>query len=150
MMASVGAPAWACAPPLNLPYSNIREHQEWMWSKAESVIVVRLVEFNRRDPALSAEEWLERRSNGTTGVGVTLEPVRWLKGQGVSAPFRMPTGGTGDCIPTSGWDSALAKVDDRFVAFFRPGPLAGETLLGGFVPEAIVEPHLRALLGLRQ
>jgi hypothetical protein len=150
IMAGFQASAWACAPPVTLPYSNAREHQEWMWSKAESVVVVRLVEFNRRDPALSAEEWRERRSNGTTGVGVTLEPVRWLKGQGSPTPFRMPKGGTGDCIPTSGWDAGSAKVGDSFVAYFLPGTIAGETLLGGFVPEEMVEPHIKALLGLPQ
>lgn len=144
------APVWACAPPAKLPYANVREHQEWMWDGAESVIVVRLAEFNRGDPAWSAEEWLERRRNGTTGVGVTLEPVRWLKGQGTSAQIRMPTGGAGDCIPASGWDSGSAKVGDMFVAYFRPGTLAGETLMGGFALEQIVQPHLKALLASSQ
>lgn len=146
MMAGVEAPASACAPLANLPYSNILEEQQWVWGNADVVAVVRLVEIHKPDPSLSIRELREQRSNGTLNVGVTLEPVRWLKGSSLPTRFRMPKGGTGDCIPTSGWDASDAKVGDSFVAYFRPGPLSGDTLLGGLVPEAIRDPDVFALL----
>ena len=77
---------------------------------------------------------------------VTLEPVSWLKGEGSPLPFGMPGGGTGDCIPTAGWDAKSAKVGNTFVAYCWKGPVSGETLMAGFVPEAIVEENAIAAL----
>ena len=140
------APAWAGAPLVNLPYSNALEHQQWLWGRADSVVVVRLVEIHKSDPTLSQAELRERRLSGVRSMRVTLEPVSWLKGEGSPLPFGMPSGGTGDCIPTSGWDSLSAKVGDTFVAYFWEGPLSGETLAAGFVPEAIVEENAVAAM----
>lgn len=125
-------------------------HQEQMWREADSVVLVRIAAFNRPDPELSRREWREQRAADPPIFGVTLEPVRWLKGQGKSTPFRARARGGGDCSVAAGWDARSAKVGDVFVAYFAAGPLSDNTLLDGLAPEQVVEATVRGLLSLQQ
>lgn len=124
--------------------------QEQMWREADSVVLVRITAFNRRNPQSSRSEWRARVEADPTLAGATLEPVSWLKGQGQSTPFRVRERGGGDCSVAAGWDSRPAEVGNVFVAYFKAGPLSDNTLLDGLVPESVVEPTVRALLALRQ
>ncbi len=125
-------------------------HQERMWREADSVVVVRITAFNGRDPQMSVREWREEWAADPTINGVTLEPVRWLKGQGQSTPFRVRHRGGGDCSVAAGWDATSAKVGDVFVAYFAAGSLSDNTLLDGLAPVQVVEPTVSGLLALQQ
>lgn len=125
-------------------------YQEQMWREADSVVLVRITAFNRPAPELSRREWREQQAVDPTVFGVTLEPVRWLKGQGQSTPFRARARGGGDCSVAAGWDASSAKVGDVFVAYFTAGPLSDTTLLDGLAPEQVVEATVRGLLALQQ
>jgi hypothetical protein len=135
------------------PYAEaarVYDRQDQMWREAGSVVLLRIAAFNNRDPRLSPSEWRKQVTADPTVVGVTLEPVRWLKGQGPSTAFRVAPRGGGDCSIAAGWDVNSAKVGDTFVAYFTAGPLSDQTLLDGLAPEAVVEPTVRALLALHQ
>ena len=125
-------------------------HQERLWREADSVVLVRIAAFNRPDPQLSRREWREQQATDPTIFGVTLEPVRWLKGQGQSTPFRARARGGGDCSVAAGWDASSAKVGDVFVAYFAAGQLSDSTLLDGLAPAQVVEATVRGLLALQQ
>jgi hypothetical protein len=122
-------------------------HQEQMWREADSVVLVRITAFSVPDPQLSAREL---RQLGAALPTKTLEPVRWLKGEGQSTPFRVRPRGGGDCSVAAGWDASSAMVGDVFVAYFAAGPLSDDTLLDGLAPEQVVEATVRGLLALQQ
>ncbi len=125
-------------------------HQERMWREADSVVLVRITAFNRPDPQLSPREWRGQMAADPTIFGVTLAPVRWMKGQGQSTSFRVRRRGGGDCSVAAGWDATSAKVGDVFVAYFEAGPLSDSALLDGLAPEQVVEATVRGLLALPQ
>lgn len=124
--------------------------QEQMWREADSVVLVRIAAFNRKDPQLPASAWRKQLQADPTAFGATLEPIRWLKGQGPATPFRVAGRGGGDCSVAAGWDYDSAKVGDVFVAYFKAGPLSNDTVLDGLAPESVVEPNVRGLLALQQ
>lgn len=151
LLAVVAQPALACIPVQEVPPKppvSAHERQEQMWREADSVVLVRITAFNRLDPRLSALSARERREQieaDPTIIGVTLEPLRWLKGQGQPTLFRVRHRGGGDCSVATGWDRS-AKVGDIFVAYFTAGPLSDATLIDGLAPEVIVEATVKALL----
>lgn len=178
LLAAAAQPALACTPVLIVPElaaelseedtavfwdayrqaweapsaqaARIYGHQERMWREAVSVVVVRLAAFNAVDRSLPRRDQLAQLQADPTLSGVTLEPVRWLKGQGQPASFRAHRRGTGDCSVAAGWDHSSAKIGDIFVAYFSAGPLSDETLMDGLAPEQIVEPTVKALFALQQ
>ncbi|HPI48159.1 MAG TPA: hypothetical protein PLH23_07815 [Hyphomonadaceae bacterium] len=126
------------------------EQQVRLWREADSIVLVRVTAFNRPDDNLSADEWRKLRAADPTIFGATLEPVRWLKGQGQSTSFRVALRGGGDCSVPTDWQHASTKPGDVFIAYFKAGPLSNETLLDGLAPGSIVEPNVKALLSLPQ
>lgn len=126
------------------------EQQSRLWREADSIVLVRVTAFNRPDDSLPVYEWRKRRAADPTAFGMTLEPVRWLKGQGQSTSFRVALRGGGDCSVPTDWQHPSTKPGDVFVAYFKAGPLSNDTLLDGLAQGSIVEPNVKALLSLPQ